>query len=622
MPLRRRGGSRIRHLFAADDNVVGVGGAARPKWPDGRPPRWFPAEFGWVVGCSYTGQPVSTAPVRNLLGCNMAFRRVALDAIGSFREDMGRVGQNAAGCEETELCLRLTDRYPDCQILYDPLLLVEHRVTAHRTTVGYFLRRCHQEGRSKAMVTRLAGRDRGLASERHYVRRTIPAAVARNVAHPAGPKVGLGIISAIGGGVVAAAAGYARGQLTRRNVEAVVHPVRLLDIDVDVEPLGIERHDGPTGHVYRRARLLAFEEGRPIGQLDLDIPSEGLSGPRLLAEVNIAVRCAAAARSTEGTRRRSLVTERAAVVVATRDRPERLAKCLDSILALDFPEVAVIVVDNSPSSTAARDLVSSDYPMVTYVCEPEPGLAMAHNCGLRLVDAPIVAFTDDDVTVDRGWLRTLVESFGPGIGCVTGLIVPAELDTLAQVWVEEHGGFSKGFERLVFSMDDDAALNRPSFPYAPGAFGSGANMAFDTAALRGIGGFDPTLGTGTKSRGGDDLAAFVDIIRAGHALVYEPAAVVRHTHPREVARVRSQAHNYGVGLSAYLTRTISRDPRVAWQLARCAPSELARLVSRRRAGTRSSGVPSSLLWLELAGLLRGPFAYRQALRHHRTGAST
>ena len=68
------------HLLApyADPNILGVGGAATPAWETAEP-SWWPGEFGWVVGCSYRGQPTTTSPVRNLMGCNMSLRRTVLD---------------------------------------------------------------------------------------------------------------------------------------------------------------------------------------------------------------------------------------------------------------------------------------------------------------------------------------------------------------------------------------------------------------------------------------------------------------------------------------------------------------------------------------------------------------
>jgi GT2 family glycosyltransferase len=84
----------VSNLMAAyrDPQVLGVGGTTQPVW-ERSAPRWWPAEFGWVVGCSYRGQPVSTAPVRNLMGCNMSLRRTVLEAVGGFDDRLGRGGR-------------------------------------------------------------------------------------------------------------------------------------------------------------------------------------------------------------------------------------------------------------------------------------------------------------------------------------------------------------------------------------------------------------------------------------------------------------------------------------------------------------------------------------------------
>jgi glycosyltransferase involved in cell wall biosynthesis len=92
-----------------DSRVVGVGGLIEPLWPGARPPV-LPAEFDWVVGCSYEGLPTDTAPVRNLIGANMSLRRDVFGMVGGFRTDVGRVGTRPLGCEETELCIRIRQR--------------------------------------------------------------------------------------------------------------------------------------------------------------------------------------------------------------------------------------------------------------------------------------------------------------------------------------------------------------------------------------------------------------------------------------------------------------------------------------------------------------------------------
>lgn len=161
-----------------EPDVIAVGGAVLPRWESGRP-HGFPEEFDWVVGCSYRGMPTGRTAVRNLIGANMSFRREVFDAIGGFAEGIGRVGARAAGCEETELCIRAGAAFPAGVILYDPSARVSHRVPAARASWRYFGARCYREGLSKAQVTQRAGITPGLSSERVHAGRTIPLGIVR-----------------------------------------------------------------------------------------------------------------------------------------------------------------------------------------------------------------------------------------------------------------------------------------------------------------------------------------------------------------------------------------------------------------------------------------------------------
>jgi glycosyltransferase involved in cell wall biosynthesis len=203
----------LSHTLAgfADPAVAGVGVTAVPRWPVGGRPDWFPPEYDWVVGCSYQGLPRQDAPVRNLIGVAMAFRRDVFAEAGLFSGAVGRVGTTPLGCEETELCIRLRQVRPGARLLYRPGAVVEHRVSPERTTVRYFLRRCFGEGVSKARVARLVGPADGLESERDYVRRTLPRAAGRELARAArGRAAGAGAFTMIGMGVAAAGLGYLR----------------------------------------------------------------------------------------------------------------------------------------------------------------------------------------------------------------------------------------------------------------------------------------------------------------------------------------------------------------------------------------------------------------------------
>jgi len=218
----------------ADDRVIATGGFARAAWDRGRP-RWFPAEFDWVVGCSYRGLPARPARVRNPIGSNMSFRRDAVLEAGGFRSDIGRVGRFPVGGEETELCIRIQHARPEGRVIFVPSATVEHRVRAERATWAYFRSRCYQEGRSKAYISAIAGAGPALATERSYTVRTLPTGVARGLGDALrGDLSGFARAGTIVAGVAVTTAGYLAGRLgldaiaagSRREVSGGEAPTR------------------------------------------------------------------------------------------------------------------------------------------------------------------------------------------------------------------------------------------------------------------------------------------------------------------------------------------------------------------------------------------------------------
>jgi GT2 family glycosyltransferase len=161
-------------------SVVGAGGRALAVWPNGRP-RWMPAEFDWVVGCSYTGLPEKTAPVRNLIGAAMSFRRYLFEQLGMFDTDMGRRGTLPLGCEETEFAIRVRHNITATELVHVPNAVVRHHIEPERARIGYFVRRCYSEGISKAAVVRRAGVDEALSTEREYVVSTLSRGILRGL---------------------------------------------------------------------------------------------------------------------------------------------------------------------------------------------------------------------------------------------------------------------------------------------------------------------------------------------------------------------------------------------------------------------------------------------------------
>jgi glycosyltransferase involved in cell wall biosynthesis len=209
----------------SDPDVAGVGGGVQPVWTEKRP-RWFPREFDWVVGCTYRGMPERAQAVRNPVGCNMSFRRDLLNAVGRFRPGLTLRGPDAPihlsdvpstySCDETELCIRLRQRWPWRKLVYDPYGVVFHQVPAERARLRYFLTRCYLEGGSKAVICKLVSARDGLSSERRYTREILPRGMRRGVVDflRRGDPHGLARAAAIVAGLAVTSVSYAAGRIS------------------------------------------------------------------------------------------------------------------------------------------------------------------------------------------------------------------------------------------------------------------------------------------------------------------------------------------------------------------------------------------------------------------------
>jgi O-antigen biosynthesis protein len=413
-------------------------------------------------------------------------------------------------------------------------------------------------------------------------------------------------------------------------------PARVIEVEL-AGPLPTISHD----ERYPRLRVLGRLHTEPVGACVITVGPDGLTPEQLASALWPELRPAISARfSAAGLeppdrlpgagleldpaswpflRRRQEALAAApsvSIVICTRDRPDELARCLASVGQQQYRHYEIVVVDNAPAGEQVRRLVETwraDVP-VRYVREPRPGLSWARNAGIAASTGEIIAWLDDDEEADPHWLAGLASGFSlsTDVGCVTGAIVPARLDTSAQELFEQVGGHSndRGFSSALFAR---TGPQNPLYPRPP--FGAGANMAFRRAALDRIGGFDVSLGAGTPTQAGEDTLAMTLVLLAGYRIAYEPAALVRHHHRRDLDSLGRQLRGYSVGLTAFYAALLRHRPSLLFSLLRLAPLALgyARAPGARRDAPKPE-LPEGLRGRQRWLILTGPMAYLRSVR--------
>jgi len=338
---------------------------------------------------------------------------------------------------------------------------------------------------------------------------------------------------------------------------------RLVEIDLakPPPPLRLGRKEEGVGLIARwQDRLIGFQmipltPGATLTAAQISaLADEHFAGPILSAKVEAELRVY---RPELEAALPSL-----SIAICTRGRAKRLARLLASLdrVCRDFafPALEIVVVDNAPTDNETRDAAAS-FGDIRYVVEPKAGLDFARNKALEAARGDLIAFLDDDVVVDRGWLTGLATACreNPGAGGFTGLVLPFRLDSEAQVCFEQHGGFGRGFTRNEFR---GSRFDNPLHPVGSGVLGAGCNMAFDRALLLGLGGFDEALDTGPPLPGGGDLDIFYRVLRSGRPMVYQPQYAVYHEHRETLPQLRRQYWSWGLGLMAFLVKSHRSDP--------------------------------------------------------------
>ena len=387
----------------------------------------------------------------------------------------------------------------------------------------------------------------------------------------------------------------------------------ILEVNIENMPVEIA-----TGQNYRKALQLVRYNGKPVGKITLPV-EDGIirMGRHSDAIINAVTGELWKKKVHDFLQWDPMHIEpgempKASVAITTRDRPEDLKRCLEALTKMPDDGQEIIVIDNCPSTNASFEIVSM-YPAVRYVREDFPGSSAARNRALKEAKNELVAFTDDDAVPDANWLRSLVRNFtDPRVMCVTGQVMPLELENEAQEWFESFSPLGRGFQRIEY--DGASFYNR--FRVAP--IGVSANMCLRKELLDKVGAFDEVLGVGTPTKCGEDHELFSRILARGYKIVYDPEALSWHRHRRTWEETSKTLFGYGVGVYSFWMRTLIKEKEfsvVLLPLKWFYRSQLPNLI--RSLFKRRGSIPLDLVLAELRGCLVGMKAYFKSLSSHR-----
>jgi GT2 family glycosyltransferase len=231
------------------------------------------------------------------------------------------------------------------------------------------------------------------------------------------------------------------------------------------------------------------------------------------------------------------------IVIPTRQRAEMLQEAVTSILAGDSLPAELIIADQSseaPTMPAPGGQVEMIHLHLSSV-----GVSRARNAGIRAASHEVLVFTDDDVLVERDWLRRLTEALQAAParqGAVTGRVLPADADghvPSLTYWTEPQVFSGRLFADVLFSN----------------------NMAIRREALERVGSFDERLGAGSKFPNAEDNDLGYRLLEAGYEIAFVPKAVLYHRGARHGRDLAALDWAYGKGQGAFYAKHMRRSDR-------------------------------------------------------------
>lgn len=300
------------------------------------------------------------------------------------------------------------------------------------------------------------------------------------------------------------------------------------------------------------------------------------------------------------------------VVICTFNRSGSLKRTLASAASMegwDSADRELLVVDNNSkddTKVVVDGFTRASGVNCRYILEKEQGLSHARNRGIREARGEIIAFTDDDVLLDKHWLRNISLEFeNGGVACVGGKILP--------VWESPCPAWLKGDLLDVLALQDlgekKIKLDNPVI--------WGANLSFHSSMFRKHGFFDTKLGNMEGKFYGGEETKFVDLLlEKGENVHYCPNVLVHHCIPE--SRVKKsyfrkwffdKGELKAIQMGEYHSRNIRGIPLY---VIKAAGVELSRYLGKQITSPRSA-FRQQLIMIHTLGMIAGRYKYRNAM---------
>lgn len=277
---------------------------------------------------------------------------------------------------------------------------------------------------------------------------------------------------------------------------------------------------------------------------------------------------------------------RVSVIVPTRNRPDQIAPCVESILANSHSSMELIVVDQSDARDSECALAAfQDDVRLRYVATGTRGAARARNVGIELSTAELIAFTDDDCRVPTDWVSRIMQLFDnePTAGVIFGRVdIPKNT---------QDGEFLASFEPVRRSYEGE-------FPRGLEPWGISANMAVRRKVLDDIGAFDPLLGPGSKFKAGEDVDFAIRAIARNWKVVTANEIPLMHLGVRTGEAARTLLLGYMFATGAVFTKHLRlRTPGSVGLFAGFLRIQLGTVANSLLRGTSPTGIRQFLTLL-------------------------